>query len=72
MLKALERYGHLQLRVKFELLEEDEDKWTKYGTMGGTTLVFKRIATQGSLLGIVDALTDAGVLEAEKWTKKRN
>lgn len=71
MLASLARYGHLQLRVKFELAEEGEDGWMKYGTMGGTTLVFKKIASQGSLLGIVEALTEAGVKEAEKWTKKR-
>lgn len=72
MLNALERFGHLQMRVKFELLEEDEEKRVKYKTLAGRTLVFKKIATQGSLLGIVKTLTQAGVEEAKKWTKKRN
>jgi len=72
MLKALERFGHLEMRVKFELLEEDEECWKSYKTMTGTTLVFKKIATQGSLLSIIDTLTEAGMEEAKKWTAKRS
>jgi hypothetical protein len=71
MLKALERFGHLQLRVKFEILEEDGNGYVKYKTLAGRTLVFKRIETQGSLLGIVEALVDAGVGEAKRWTDRR-
>lgn len=71
MLKALERFGHLQLRVKFELLEEDDNGFLRYKTLAGRTLVFKRIATQGCLLSIVESLGDAGVAEARDWTEKR-
>jgi hypothetical protein len=72
MLRALERFGHLQMRVKFELLEEDENGYVKYKTLAGRTLVFKRIETQGCLLAIVDSLVDAGVKEAKEWTGRRN
>ena len=71
MLNALERFGSLQMRVKFELFEEDENLRGRYKTIAGSTLVFKKIATQGSLFGIIDALTDAGIGEAKKWTEKR-
>ncbi len=71
MLDALERFGHLQMRVKFELLEEDGNGRIKYGTIAGRTLVFKRIATQGSLLAITQALAKAGIEEAKRWTAKR-
>lgn len=69
MLKALERFGSLQMRVKFELLEEDEEKRVGYKVISGRTLVFKKVRSQGSLLGIIDALTDSGVEEAKKWTR---
>ncbi len=72
MLGALERFGHLQLRVKFELLEENDNGYLQYKTLAGRTLVFKRIATQGCLLAIVEKLADAGVAEAKDWTEKRN
>jgi hypothetical protein len=72
MLNALERFGHLQLRVKFELLEEDDNGFLRYKTLAGRTLVFKKIATQGCLLAIVDKLADAGVEEARDWTAKRD
>lgn len=71
MLAALKRFGHLQLRVKFELLEEDDNGFLRYKTVAGRTLVFKRIATQGCLLAIVEKLADAGVEEARNWTEKR-
>lgn len=71
MLGALERFGHLQLRVKFELLEEDDNGYLRYKTLAGRTLVFKKIATQGCLLAIVERLADAGVAEARDWTEKR-
>jgi len=71
MLKALERFGNLQLRVKFELLEEDENNRIRYRTLAGRTLVFKSIGTQGCLLAIVERLADAGVVEAKYWTEKR-
>ena len=72
MLGALERFGHLQLRVKFELLEEDDNGFLRYKTLAGRTLVFKKIATQGCLLAIAERLADAGVEEARNWTEKRN
>lgn len=71
MLDALERFGHLQLRVKFEILEETDDRRLRYKTLAGRTLVFKHIATQGCLLAIVERLADAGVAEAKDWTEKR-
>lgn len=71
MLDALERFGHLQLRIKFELLEETDNGFLRYKTLAGRTLVFKKIATQGCLLAIVERLADAGVAEAKDWTAKR-
>lgn len=62
----------MQLRVKFELLEESESLGLRYKTVAGKTLVFKKLATQGSLLGVIEALTVAGVEEAKRWTAKRS
>src|SRR5882672_712081 len=70
MLRALERFGSLQLRVKFEIIEENQEKVVGYRTLSGKTLVFKKIPSQGCLLGIVEGLTEAGVGEVEKWRLK--
>jgi len=56
--------------VKFEIIEENQEKVVGYRTLSGKTLVFKKIPSQGCLLGIVEGLTEAGVGEVEKWRLK--
>ena len=65
LLALMEKVGRIQLRVKFEILEDGN-----YKTLNGTTLVFKGIPNQGVLWSITDELTRAGLEEAQEWTKK--
>lgn len=58
---ALKRFKSLKLRVVFAIWEEDENRYQKYKTLAGTTLVFRKIPTIGLVWKIVKAVTDLAV-----------
>lgn len=71
LMNAWIAYRGLKLRVRFDILEKDDNGNNVYHPLSGTTILFEKIPTPGKLLGIVSRISEAGLKEVREMLEAR-